>query len=175
MNDSDSLYIAKIDPLGAVVWEQYFEGASYAWPRAHVNEAGEIVLTHSVFVPDPSGAGTTEYQEIQKLNADGTPVWIREISGLDNLLFFESQLTQDGGLMLFGYADNANSRDYCLIKTDAEGIVNTRTLWNHAASLEVFPSPARYELNIRWKTPIPVRLRCIFSMPPAGAWGKIFS
>ena len=153
VNDSDSLYVAKIDPLGAVVWEQYFEGASYAWPRAHVNEAGEIVLTHSVFVPDPSGAGTTEYQEIQKLNANGTSVWIREISGLNNLLFFESQLTQDGGLMLFGYADNANSRDYCLIKTDAEGIVNTRTLWNHAASLEVFPSPARYELNIRWEDP----------------------
>lgn len=152
-NDSDSLYVAKIDPLGTVVWEQYFEGANYAWPRTHVNEAGEIVLTHSAFAPDPSGVGTTEYQEIRKLNADGTPVWVREISGLDNLLFFESQLTEDGGLMLFGYADNANSRDYCLIKTDAEGLVNSKTQSNALTFPVVFPTPAHHELNISWDDP----------------------
>lgn len=158
---ADSLYVAKIDLLGAIAWEQFYEGASYAWPRAQVNAAGEIFLTSSVAAPDPTGAGTLEYEEIRKLNADGSPVWTQEISGLNNMIFFESQLTQDGGLMLFGYADNTNSRDYCLVKTDAEGTVHTRNFWNHAQLPEVFPAPAHHELNIRWKASYtgPIALR----------------
>jgi len=151
LNDNDSLYVAKIDALGAVIWEQYFGDASYAWPRTHVNDTGEIFLTGTAAAPDPLGAGTLEFQEIRKLNANGTPIWIREISSIDNMIFFESQITQDGGLMFFGAAENSNSQDYCLVKTDAEGIVNTRTFQNHIAAPEVFPSPARNDLNIRWE------------------------
>ncbi len=147
---NDSLYVATIDEAGLVVWEQYLEGGGYAWPRVQVNQTGEIFLSSNAVTPDPSGDGVLEYIDIRKLDADGTPIWTREIHGLENMLFFESQLADDGGLFFFGYADNANSRDYCLIKTDAEGVVPANTVWKHAGLPEVFPSPATDELSIRW-------------------------
>ncbi|NUN99928.1 MAG: T9SS type A sorting domain-containing protein [Saprospiraceae bacterium] len=152
LSGNDSLYVARIDALGTVDWEQYIEGGSYAWPRVQVNGAGEIFLTSTVAAPAPSGAGIREFEEIRKLTTDGMPVWVREISGLNNMVFFESHLTQDEGLLFFGYADNNNSRDYCLVKTDADGIVNTGSAWKNITLPKVFPSPAPDEINISWES-----------------------
>lgn len=148
---NDSLYLAKIDALGSVLWEEFFEGGSYVWPRVHVNNAGEILLSATVSQPDASGVGSVSFVEIRKLDPEGTPIWTREIGDVDNLLIFESHLTNDGGMMLFGYADRMNSRDFYLIKTNENGLVNSTTLLNDAnAALQLSPVPAHKDLNIKW-------------------------
>ncbi len=146
---NDSLYVAKIDALGIPLWEQYIEGDAYFWPRAHINETGEVFITTSI-----ATSAEEEYTEIRKLDATtGATLWTSEIHDLQNVLFFESQITDDGGFMLFGYADNNNSRDYCLVKTNAEGVVNTRNTWDYATVLQVFPSPAQADIYLSWDDP----------------------
>lgn len=145
---SDSLYIAAIDPQGALIWENFYEGGGFLWPRAHVNESGDIFLATSVPTP---GSGPQGHLEIRKLTAGGMPVWTQEVGGFEAALFYDSQLTSDGGLMAFGFADNNNSRDYCLVKTTPDGVVGINAVKPIAAAPEVFPSPAQHEIQVWWQ------------------------
>lgn len=148
--ESDSLYIAAIDPQGALIWENYSEGNGILWPRAHVNQAGDIFVAGSKST-DSSGPGTRGVLEIRKLTPGGMPVWIQEIDGLAANLFYESQLTADGGLMAFGFADNNNSQDFCLVKTTPNGVVGINLVEPIAATPEIFPSPAQHHVQVWWQ------------------------
>ena len=147
---SDSLYIAAIDPQGALIWENYYEGNGILWPRAHVNQAGDIFLAASK-PTNSGGPGTRGVLEIRKLTPGGVPVWIQEVEGLEANLFYDSQLTADGGLMAFGFANNNNSQDFCLIKTTPDGVVGINLVEPIATAPEVFPSPAQHDVQIWWQ------------------------
>jgi len=146
---SDSLYIAAIDGQGALIWENFYEGNGILWPRAHVNQAGDIFLAGSI--PANSGSsGTRGGLEIRKLTPGGMPVWTQEVDGLEANLFYDSQLTSDGGLMAFGFANNNNSQDFCLVKTTPDGVVGIKQGELMAAAPEVFPSPAQHDIQVWW-------------------------
>ncbi len=148
--ETDSLYIAAIDPQGALIWENFYEGDGFLWPRAHVNEAGDIFVAASTSA-NSGGFVTRKVMEIRKLNAGGMPVWIQEVDGLEANLFYDSQLTADGGLMAFGFANNNNSQDFCLVKTTPDGVVGIHPVESNAAAPEIFPSPAQHEVQVWWR------------------------
>jgi len=126
VNDSQDLYLLKIDSNGNVIWDKVYGGDHIEVGSSSFELAGsEFITLGSTW---SYGNGNSDYW-LLKINSNGDTLWTKTYgaSGIDEGWSF--QITPDNGYILAGYSDSFGNGDfdYYLIKTNSSG----DTIWTH--------------------------------------------
>lgn len=124
--------IVKLTTDGKVEWKRRFNewGNARAESIAQMPDGGYVV-TGDVILRDSSGTYTGHNSMVVRLRPDGTTVWFRAFGGLGNDLLYDIKPTRDGGMIVVGCSNSADSlipdrknhrsADYWIIKLNGEG------------------------------------------------------
>ncbi len=117
---NDALYLANIDSVGNIIWENYYGDPDwydilYSFTRA--NDGGYLLVGSN----DIDGAGNNYDVYMVKVDGAGVEQWHKTfgIAGEDEYLYGVAK-TSDGGYVFAGET-SANGYDYYFVKTDSQG------------------------------------------------------
>jgi hypothetical protein len=153
LNETRQGYLYKIDPTGAVIWENGYGDTTTTEEFKKVLELpdGSIVAAG---LYDPYGASTSQSNNgglLVKTDSEGNELWRRVYQKNNNTdLFYSVLLANDGGFLLSGQARNAetNSQDAWLLKVDSVGcpypdcLVGIDEAEPSKVVVDVWPNPA---------------------------------
>jgi len=136
-----SIFLAKFNPSGQIVWGKSFDGTALKEMRGIDTDAdGNIYMTgyfrEQLFLDSISleaRGGTDAF--VAKLNAEGTPIWARSFGGRKDTRGIDLGVMDEGHLALVGYYNDTTyfdsyslpaktfDRDIFVSKLDSEGQV----------------------------------------------------
>ncbi len=126
-------WVVKIDKNGETVWENTFGGGSSDEILSLVELAdGSIigvgytevyVATSTTNMANTSKDGSDIL--LVKITAKGDDIWQRNIGGLGNQRGYDLKVTKDGGIVVAGYQEDAETKntDILVFKTNKGGVV----------------------------------------------------
>lgn len=118
-SNGGDLFVSSLSKKGELLWSKKIKNTFYYY-GSYVNADDEIIIGTGRPTINPEDRG-----RLLKFNKDGIKVWERSyLKGkTDNLRAF--CITDDGGFLMLGYAQNNEDEKYrvILIRTDENGIV----------------------------------------------------
>ena len=91
------------------------------------------------------------YFYIMHINEELEILEIHEYNKLESQKINDTQAASDNSLILFGDANNINTRDWYLIKTWPNGVVQTINI-QPLGKLDIYPNPSPNELSINFES-----------------------
>jgi hypothetical protein len=127
-SNGGDLFVSSLSKKGELLWSKKIKNTFYYY-GSYVNADDEIIIGTGKPTKNPEDRG-----RLLKFNKDGKKVWERSyLKGkTDNLRAF--CLTDDGGFLMLGYAQNEVDEKYklILIRTDKNGIVEEDNIETHS-------------------------------------------
>jgi hypothetical protein len=128
-DNPQDIYVVKTDELGNRLWSKTY-GSTLTEDGIdveHTADGGYVILGRT----EGFGAWYNDYY-LFKIDADGDTLWSRMYGSHSDDDAIDLEQTADGGFALFGTSGiTGTSRDFYLVKTDAEG----DTTWTHTYGL----------------------------------------
>ncbi len=123
-DNSSSIYIAKTNRSGELLWEKILSGTNHAVALAMLKTSDNAVIITG-YMQNEHGL---KQGYISKIDANGKVLWENSLTATEAEELRGIAQARDSGYILCGYTENPGSaeRDMLLIKTDAAGNLKWR-------------------------------------------------
>jgi len=109
-NLPNHLYLAKLSPAGAVLWQQSpsfaYRNAKVLYPTgAAADASGQFYVASQFFPLKTTLSGSPSFGLLVKFTASGDTLWSRVLLGLTHSAYAQVVATADGGVVVIGQND----------------------------------------------------------------------
>ncbi len=155
--DPDSLFLAKLDPSGQVVWEKFWDVGDVELlfrPNLIKTNDGNFIISPSLRFSQPQGDDYYSSDKITLLKVDeeGEVIWTQDHgTEIFSEVLYDARATSDGGGVFFGRATDVQNRQFYLLKVLPDGTVSTFNI-QPLGDLKIWANPSAGLLNLKFES-----------------------